>query len=612
MEGSGQTSVPYPTRSNFGRRIIFPSIHSPRRDNQSIHMKDGCEKQGGELSDNIETTPCSSSPNSTNSTKELSSLILPLSNRPERTNNGGTGDSGHHDDLLEPTALADCSKSSSAQPAKKYNGANHPQNLEALFRGGSICSPHPTKHSVLFSSDAKKELPPLPFLPPMNMPPQARGTTAVQHGDLSLETYVQVKPESTRNSSMHAPLISYKPSPQPRFLPLPAAAPFIEIDKSILSQNAFASKSKPLPSILKRSRFIPSNHTDDSPAIESQQSGDDDSVSKISSIESDLPSLASSLTSSNASATDSPLSNEASPQADKGHDSESSKRTSFSPRVWVREFSRTPAEVEATWFTASDMDNFKMAAMQRIIVMEKQARTELIPTGTGRMVQRVVNPTNSPNSPKRALFSHKALCMDADSIPDIQLVQKRSPKVATAIPTTTPRRRESELQKKRVFRCAVAENEIRQILVVDSQDVCRDLFSKGLQKVLPHATVTAVSNADEALRLVQLKSSAAEGKRGFDVVIVEVRLKLPSMRCESGAALLRKMCNETNNTSASKTLYIGVSSQLREDSRKLQDSGSDILWPKPPPRMDQQLRDGMLKALLLKRGRSAVADTLFD
>lgn len=49
-------------------------------------------------------------------------------------------------------------------------------------------------------------------------------------------------------------------------------------------------------------------------------------------------------------------------------------------------------------------------------------------------------------------------------------------------------------------------------------------------------------------------------------------------------------------------LLIGVSGWLGEDCEKLRKGGADILWGKPPPIMDNRLRNELLMALLAKRG----------
>ena len=469
----------------------------------------------------------------------------------------------------------------------------------SMLRGPSVVRPDPARRSVLFVSTAETErIPSLPFPPSkiiQNISPTDTEDpslpTGASHGRREESTLGSA--ETTFQCGVSSSEVSDSSSCRPLL-----AAPFFGMNRLATNLSTPSHKSGRLPSILRTSRFLRS------PYIESIEL-----VSKICSIESDTPSLASSNLSPGNSCNLSPLGMKCT-QVAKLQDPETSKSISFDPRVWVREFRRTQAEIDATWFTIDEMEGFKTEAMQRIIMMERQFCKQLIPTGTSRMVQLVSKPTRNPPfcCPKRALFSHKALCVDADCSPDLPVHRNRPP--TTVIPPVRGTT-EIDVQKRRIFRCAVAENEIRHVLLVDSSDVCRGLFARGLQKVLPHATVVGASNTQEAFNLIHLRSSENKGRRGFDVVIVDERLKSSDKRQESGSVFLRRIC-EVTRKSTSKTLLIGVSADLRSDAYKLQDSGADLLWQKPPPRMDQQLRDGMLKALLVKRGRNAVAGSLFD
>ncbi len=50
-----------------------------------------------------------------------------------------------------------------------------------------------------------------------------------------------------------------------------------------------------------------------------------------------------------------------------------------------------------------------------------------------------------------------------------------------------------------------------------------------------------------------------------------------------------------------RALLIGVSTRLEEDAPKLCDGGADIVWGKPPPRMDDDLRALVVATLARKR-----------
>jgi CheY-like chemotaxis protein len=184
------------------------------------------------------------------------------------------------------------------------------------------------------------------------------------------------------------------------------------------------------------------------------------------------------------------------------------------------------------------------------------------------------------------------------------------------------------------FRQAVLENEIRNILLVDPHDIYLKLFTKSLKIALPHVTVTACTSSTEAMEHLEPATTAGSAvpikKRRFDIIIIEERLKIfhrqhrnggatqcnggeysSAKECHaSGSALLRSL-SSIGDSSHSKSVFVGVSARLAEDGARLKESGADFCWAKPPPPMNPVLMDDLLKALLLKRGRSTVVKELF-
>jgi len=49
------------------------------------------------------------------------------------------------------------------------------------------------------------------------------------------------------------------------------------------------------------------------------------------------------------------------------------------------------------------------------------------------------------------------------------------------------------------------------------------------------------------------------------------------------------------------SLLIGTSAYLVEDKTRLEQSGADFVWGKPPPEMDSKLRNDILRVLMRKR-----------
>jgi CheY-like chemotaxis protein len=278
----------------------------------------------------------------------------------------------------------------------------------------------------------------------------------------------------------------------------------------------------------------------------------------VSSVESDIPSLASSSLSLS-SLCDEDKQHKLSPH--RRHTlSEpmltSSKRISFDPRIWVREFERSRDERESIWYTNSEMCAFKQQALQCILAYTKlMSYTELIPTGTGRtMIRRRVVP------PCKALFSHKALQHDSP----IEVVVVEGERIL----------------------CVDNTEVIRNILLVDPHQICLELFSKAFQRALPGVTITTACSEQEAL-----KHAAAQQ---FDIILVEERLGKGS----SGAMLLQRLA--FNNSA----VLIGVSAHLDQDAVQLK-LHADLVWAKPPPPVDASLLNMLRPLLLAKRRRQA-------
>ena len=113
---------------------------------------------------------------------------------------------------------------------------------------------------------------------------------------------------------------------------------------------------------------------------------------------------------------------------------------------------------------------------------------------------------------------------------------------------------------------------------------------------------------------------------GYDVIVIEERLK-PHIEPRSksfgrqptwnGSSLIQKITNDFNSMSSFEKrtkrhpLVIGISAYLNKDKQRLEESGSDLVWGKPPPMMCDSLRMELLKKLMLKRNRPHI-DALFQ
>ncbi|GAX23567.1 hypothetical protein FisN_12Hh130 [Fistulifera solaris] len=315
----------------------------------------------------------------------------------------------------------------------------------------------------------------------------------------------------------------------------------ISLGRSDRESDTEPQKVKKHPSILRSSSY----------GTARKQSNE---VEKVSSIESDIPSLASSDTSDNQS----PVSDNVCPDDLRSprpiSHPQATRDVVFDARVLVREFSRSEEEALCIWYTAGEMHAFKLEATRRIMAF---TRTEIIPTGTGRVIERQITPTAT-----KALFSHAALRADA-------------------IDLTFP-----ALDSLNEIRPPEARKSIKRILIVDPHDICLKLFAKAFQHAIPDAVISTCKTSEEAFKQV-LKTT-------FDLIIVEERLKLfhrqqPGV-CgnanASGSLLLQRFAAIAKN----RPVLVGVSAHLPEDSKRLKEVGkADLLWSKPPPPLSTEL-----------------------
>lgn len=293
-----------------------------------------------------------------------------------------------------------------------------------------------------------------------------------------------------------------------------------------------------------------------------------------------------------------------------------SKKSSvgFDPHIWIYEY-KPQWTIDELWFSDDELTEFKQEAIQRVRLRSAANEATVIPTGTGRVIEvpsaTGAHPGNRPSANKSnaILFNHPALSCD-DELDNDEAAEK-------------------------MIQDAVSR-EIRNVLLVD-HEICLALFTKSLKYMLgPHISITTARSGEEAITRIEGCRKAfplrdGGSLHGFDVILVEERLgsfpvqslasndkqsvqsagddSVQRRRMKSGSALIRFIAQEEQNFIASGgergrcALLIGVSARFTEDQGVHRKSGADILWGKPPPKMDKEQRNHLLKVLLKKRGR---------
>ena len=274
------------------------------------------------------------------------------------------------------------------------------------------------------------------------------------------------------------------------------------------------------------------------------------------------------------------------------------KRIRFDPRVWVHEIQE--CTVEKTWYNDSDMRRFKKEAILRIrdwtIKQQRTWSTGMIATGTGRVIARS---SRLPPGSMKALYTNPALSLDAEADEDESNA--------------------ASMHKKR--KTSLLE-EIKTVLLVDCHDIFLGLLTKDIKAMMPHVEVSTAYSVDDALDKIEKSKQINSSSHGFDLIVVEHRLR-PSARGRgrlaknktgvmplSGANLIQRIAFDTkdiknwiHSSQLRHPLVIGMSAYLEQDEKKLLDSGADIVWAKPPPKMNSTLRDTLLLATMKKRRR---------
>lgn len=206
----------------------------------------------------------------------------------------------------------------------------------------------------------------------------------------------------------------------------------------------------------------------------------------------------------------------------------------------------------------------------------------------------------------------------------------------------------------------MAESEVKNILVVDPNALILDLFKRSLLMLFPHAKIETALSGSEALEL--LTTLLASEQRAHDIIIADERLHIPIQRSPvlrssgalneshdkgngkfyrggsfndssrslpvsnahdilTGSQLFHKILHVEQESPRSvrpeprskaipeatlalsiqpSSLFVGVACN-KTDATRLLDGGADFIWGKPPPPMNNALRNQMVVALVEKR-----------
>jgi hypothetical protein len=287
----------------------------------------------------------------------------------------------------------------------------------------------------------------------------------------------------------------------------------------------------------------------------------------------------------------------------------------FDPHVWIYEY-KPQFTIDELWFSDDELADFKNEAIQRVRHQNNSFNSAtVLSTGTGRIIEVPSGSCSNANNGQSVsvsgpvMFNHPALSCD-DEVDNDEAVE-------------------------RMIQDALSR-EIRNVLLVDPHEIFLALFAKSLKCMLgSHISITTARSGEEAIARIEGCRKAfplrdGGSLHGFDIILVEERLgSLPMQRLAnsaepstqaagddsiqrrrmtSGSALIRLIAQEEETFKATYgegrfALLIGVSARFMQDQDILKNSGADILWAKPPPKMDKNQRNQLLRVLMKKRGR---------
>lgn len=285
------------------------------------------------------------------------------------------------------------------------------------------------------------------------------------------------------------------------------------------------------------------------------------------------------------------------------------RQVKFDPRVTVTELAESEPR---RWYSDVDLERFKTDT----VVLAKHYLTKH-PEQIAAYSQPVHDPVTGTMR-KKALFSMPALSDISDEESEgegnggsgaQQQQQQRqpSPIVQFKSPRIVPRSCKELLP-------------IQRVLVVDRNEKICNLFCRSLFNIF---------GSDCEIVAVQSAAAALKQYRGSDIVIAEERLYKPlkpvhstssmtpppppppqlspsvsvpanlgNSQHMSGSQLIAKIKSDPKQKPC---LLIGVSTHPLEDSERFTKAGCDLVWGKPPPRMDLRLRNELIALVVAKR-----------
>jgi len=171
---------------------------------------------------------------------------------------------------------------------------------------------------------------------------------------------------------------------------------------------------------------------------------------------------------------------------------------------------------------------------------------------------------------------------------------------------------------------SISSSEVRNVLIVDSQPMFSLILRKGMKRMMPNVDVKIADTISEAIELIEeekmrhTSDAVTTPSHEFDIIIIGDRLishnssrrgTQKHIALIDGPELINKIMTDQKKTSKKDTycrysFVIGVSAH-NCTRKKFESSGADVVWEKPPPLMNDDLRRSLVDAIMEKRSNKS-------
>jgi len=318
----------------------------------------------------------------------------------------------------------------------------------------------------------------------------------------------------------------------------------------------------------------------------------------------------------------------------------------FDPCISVTEYPKSSCD--RNWFTSEELDEFKKEAIESV----KKFST-CYPSAAQARLDGRIDPITSSRK-QRALYTNPGLCATdgdivigegslelrgllASEIRNILVVNRHSVILSlfqrslqkmiphATITTATSGKEAIKLVKSSIIAGSskscqgkdgegetTAQSKSFDIIIVEERLCSRmDLQRHGTNEIHASSYISSDLEGSSYQSAGENQEQTVDLMSGSELLRHIVRLEeacfgpyVRDSHISNNTSEMPSVQNILSDPGQRRSLLIGVISTIGEDCEKLIKGGADLLWGKPPPTMDNSLRNQLLSAILTKRRRA--------